>query len=382
MTHDGEASCGGPGPLARVLAEVAAERAAQDAMWGVQDFPDGTGPTTPAVPGAPTTSEGAGRGATDAGDGTGVAGRAGVGFGGGLARGVGEDAGEAAERAKREVTEAAARGALTWRHVLHEEVLEAFAEDEPAALRAELIQVAAVVVKWVQALDRRREPPPRRDAQRFRAIVDVHVLLLRPAAPPVRTGPDDESTPNGLGGGLTPRGPEGFAGSGPSDRLARRGPEGGPMWNGPGDGVARGLPGGVLRAGGTGARVREVLMGRRRGTGYGDGLWHLPSGHLEAGESVVRAAVREAREEVGVVVDPDDLTFVHVMHRAPDRVGLFFAANRWAGEPYNAEPHKCSELGWWPLDRLPADMVGYPAAALARIRDGVPFAHHEWLPGH
>nr|WP_049574286.1 NUDIX domain-containing protein [Nonomuraea sp. SBT364] len=125
-------------------------------------------------------------------------------------------------------------------------------------------------------------------------------------------------------------------------------------------------------------RDGEVLLGRRSGTGYADGLWHLPSGHLEAGESVVAAAVREAREETGVVIDPADLAFAHVMHRAPDRVGLFYAATRWHGEPRNAEPHKCSELAWWPLDRLPGDIVDYPAAALAHIRDRVPFGLHAW----
>ncbi|MFC7642759.1 hypothetical protein ACFQX6_18810 [Streptosporangium lutulentum] len=35
---------GVPGSLARVLADVTAERTAQDAMWGIQDIPDGTGP--------------------------------------------------------------------------------------------------------------------------------------------------------------------------------------------------------------------------------------------------------------------------------------------------------------------------------------------------
>ncbi|WP_245899624.1 NUDIX hydrolase [Nonomuraea indica] len=372
MTHDGEAS----GSLRGVLAEVAAERAAQDAMWGFQDFPDGTGRTA-------------------------LVGAGGV-----------REAGEAAGRAKREVTEAAARGALTWRHVLHEEVLEAFAEDDPAALRAELIQVAAVAVKWVQALDRRREPPPRRVRQRFRAIVDVHVLLLRPARD---GGPTWDGGRTGNGGRTRDGGPTWDGG-----RTGNGGPtrDGGPTWeDGPvrddefmpdgrlmrgggsvGDGgLAPGGPGGRARTGApptgapptgapptgappTGARVREVLLGRRAGTGYGDGLWHLPSGHLEAGESVIEAAVREAREETGVVLDPADLTFVHVMHRAPERVGLFFAATRWRGEPYNAEPHKCSELGWWPLDKLPHDMVGYPDAALAHIRDGVPFALHEWHP--
>ena len=45
-------------------------------------------------------------------------------------------------------------GQCTWLHILREEVFEAFAEDDPAKLRAELIQVAAVAVQWVEAIDR------------------------------------------------------------------------------------------------------------------------------------------------------------------------------------------------------------------------------------
>ncbi|WP_407656858.1 NUDIX domain-containing protein [Lentzea atacamensis] len=45
-----------------------------------------------------------------------------------------------------------------------------------------------------------------------------------------------------------------------------------------------------------------------------DGLWHLPSGKLDAGESVLDAAVREAEEEVGVLVEPGDLRHVHTLH--------------------------------------------------------------------
>ncbi|WP_405393376.1 hypothetical protein [Microbispora hainanensis] len=100
-----------PGSLHIVLTEVAAERAAQDAMWGLQEHPDGTGPAY-----APE-----------------------------------------ADLAKQAVTDAAAGGLLTWRHILYEEVLEAFAEDDANRLRAELIQVAAVAVKWVQNLDRRAQ---------------------------------------------------------------------------------------------------------------------------------------------------------------------------------------------------------------------------------
>lgn len=47
------------------------------------------------------------------------------------------------------------QGRVTWRHILNEEVLEVFAETEPARIRAELVQVAAVAVQWIEAIDRR-----------------------------------------------------------------------------------------------------------------------------------------------------------------------------------------------------------------------------------
>lgn len=51
----------------------------------------------------------------------------------------------------------ASQGRLTWRHILAEEYHEALAETDPAKLRAELVQVAAVAVAWVEAIDRRTE---------------------------------------------------------------------------------------------------------------------------------------------------------------------------------------------------------------------------------
>lgn len=44
---------------------------------------------------------------------------------------------------------------LTWRHILEEEFYEALAETDPVKLRAELVQVAAVAVAWIEAIDRR-----------------------------------------------------------------------------------------------------------------------------------------------------------------------------------------------------------------------------------
>lgn len=112
----------------------------------------------------------------------------------------------------------------------------------------------------------------------------------------------------------------------------------------------------------------KVLLLRRANTGFADGFWSLPGGCLDNGETLPEAAAREAREEVGVVIDPADLAFAHLCHHAdPDgqaRVGVFFAARRWDGEPANAEPGKCSEIAWHDLGDLPADLVSYIRSGL------------------
>ncbi|MDX3637787.1 NUDIX hydrolase [Streptomyces europaeiscabiei] len=98
------------GPDAPILAEVQAERERQDAKFGEQNHPDGTG--------LPIYQH-------------------------------------SARRYRDAADRNAAAGVLAWRDVLLEEVHEALAEKDPAALRAELVQVAAVAAAWIAAIDRR-----------------------------------------------------------------------------------------------------------------------------------------------------------------------------------------------------------------------------------
>ncbi len=58
-------------------------------------------------------------------------------------------------KVSRSKTDTAARsGVLTWKDILIEEVHEAFAESDPAKLRAELVQSAAVIAQWIAKIDR------------------------------------------------------------------------------------------------------------------------------------------------------------------------------------------------------------------------------------
>ncbi|CAM5271082.1 methyltransferase domain-containing protein [Streptomyces californicus] len=128
-------------------------------------------------------------------------------------------------------------------------------------------------------------------------------------------------------------------------------------------------------------RGPDVLLARRAGTGYADGLLHMPSGHAEDGEDVREAMIREAAEEIGLRLEPEELRVALVMqHRGPGggaRMGWFFVAEYDpARPPRNAEPEKCSELGWFPLAALPDDMVAYCRAGLDGYRSGEHFMLH------
>lgn len=122
-------------------------------------------------------------------------------------------------------------------------------------------------------------------------------------------------------------------------------------------------------------RDEHVLLGLRQGTGWSDGQWHLPSGHVEQ-ESALAALVREVWEELAVVVDPAATQLVHVLHHwgRPSRLNLFFEVTSWEGEPVNAEPDKCAGLGWFPLDRLPTITVAYAEHALGCYQGSVPYS--------
>jgi 8-oxo-dGTP diphosphatase len=121
-------------------------------------------------------------------------------------------------------------------------------------------------------------------------------------------------------------------------------------------------------------REGKVLLGRRINTGWQDGNYGLPAGHLEAGESIVEALLRETREEIGIMLAPEDVAFVHTMHRRSDYIDMYFVAKQWSGEPKNTEPEKCDELAWFALDALPSNMIPPVRVALEHYQNGILFS--------
>lgn len=105
--------------MTEVLGEVAEERYRQEAKWGQQNHPDGTGPG-PMWPGVFRPRPMA----------------------------------DLAQIVKAQVDYDAASSRSTYAGILLEEVFEALCEDDQARLRVELVQVAAVAAAWVQKIDR------------------------------------------------------------------------------------------------------------------------------------------------------------------------------------------------------------------------------------
>jgi 8-oxo-dGTP diphosphatase len=122
----------------------------------------------------------------------------------------------------------------------------------------------------------------------------------------------------------------------------------------------------------------KILLGLRRNTGFADGLYHLPAGHLEPDETITAGTAREAREELGIDIRPADLELVHTMHHRSGRVAFFFEVRAWSGEIRNAEPDKCERLDWLPFDSLPPNSVRYARLALERTHCGQRFSTLGW----
>lgn len=125
----------------------------------------------------------------------------------------------------------------------------------------------------------------------------------------------------------------------------------------------------------------EICLLRRISTGWMDGCFSLPAGGLESGETIRAAAVREAREEVGVRIDPAALRYVHTLHSVTegrDWVGHFFAATNWHGTPVVCEPEKHADLIWRPISDLPTNTIPYVRQALLSLDRGLGYSEYGW----
>lgn len=128
----------------------------------------------------------------------------------------------------------------------------------------------------------------------------------------------------------------------------------------------------------------KILLSRRYNTGFHDGEYSFPAGHLTENETLIQAIIREAKEEIGIKVNPEDLKLIHVIHRKKekdreeDRINFFFIAKKWAGAPKIMEPYKCDDLDWFPFNKLPKNIIPYIRQTIESFKNNVFYSEFGW----
>ncbi len=105
---------------------------------------------------------------------------------------------------------------------------------------------------------------------------------------------------------------------------------------------------------------------------YGKGFFGLPGGVVDAGELPLHAAVREAREEVGVHVHLDHLIGLYLLQGGdlPDIFASVFYGHVVVGRPHIVDEHEIADIVWAPPLSPPVPLLPDATAALEDFTSG------------
>ncbi|MCC6724323.1 MAG: NUDIX domain-containing protein [Saprospiraceae bacterium] len=108
------------------------------------------------------------------------------------------------------------------------------------------------------------------------------------------------------------------------------------------------------------------------------GNFTLVGGTIESTEYATQSLIREAEEEAGLLLKPEDLQLVHVLHKRTKnkghRITLYFKATKWNGEIKTGEPNKFKDVVWFSLESLPPNLSDTVSHVLREYRDGIMYS--------
>ena len=122
----------------------------------------------------------------------------------------------------------------------------------------------------------------------------------------------------------------------------------------------------------------EILFQRRCGSKLWPNFLGLPAGHVDKGEDVYQALVREAREELNIDINVKNIEDTFVGNRINKNLkpyyDVYFVIKNYKGIIKINEPNKCQELKWVLLDNMPDDVIEFEKIALTNYKKGIKFS--------
>lgn len=127
----------------------------------------------------------------------------------------------------------------------------------------------------------------------------------------------------------------------------------------------------------------EILLQKRKNTGYYDGYYDFSaSGHVEKNETMADAMCREAKEELGITINKNDLEFVCLVHKKDKDEPTYymgtFKTKKWTGDLIINESKKIEELKWIDINNLPNNLIGDRYIAIENYKNGINYGEYGW----
>ena len=113
----------------------------------------------------------------------------------------------------------------------------------------------------------------------------------------------------------------------------------------------------------------KILVQKRKGSKLWPGYYALPAGHIDKGENQYDALIREAKEELGIVINLKKIINSYVVLRRnyfeingkvlEPYIDYYFEIEEYEGIPKIIEEDRCDELIWVDINNLPEPFINY-----------------------